>query len=142
MSTADRGTEGMNASTPRDLSQATVGELMGNISRDLSTLMRQELELAKTELKQEAITVSRGAGLLGAGGFAGYMVLLFLSIAAWWGLGNVMDAGLAALLVAVVWAVVGAILAVVGRKKMRQVKPAPKQTMETLKDVPGALAGR
>lgn len=120
----------------------SVGQLVGEVSRDLATLMRQELALAKAELKQEAITTGKAAGMLGGAGFAGYMLLLFLSIAAWWGLANVMDQGWAALIVAAVWAVVAAVLFAVGRNRMREVNPVPERTAGTLKELPGALKGR
>ena len=77
--------------------------------------------------------------MFGAAGFAGYMVLMFLSFALWWALENVMDAGLAALIVAVLWGVVGAVAFVMGRKKFQQVNPKPERTVETLQQVPGAL---
>ena len=80
--------------TGRDVSRASVGELIGEVTRDLSTLMRQELALAKAEVKEEAVKAARAGGMLGAAGFAGYMVLLFASIAAWWGLAEVMAAGM------------------------------------------------
>ena len=66
----------------RDVGAASVGELIGEVSQDLSTLMRQELALAKAEIKQEAVKAGRAAGMFGGAGFAGYMVLLFASIAA------------------------------------------------------------
>jgi hypothetical protein len=125
-----------------DVSEASVGELMGTVSRDLSTLVRQELELAKAELKVEAAKAGKGAGLFGGAGFAGYMVLLFLSIALWWALENVMDTGLAALIVGVLWAILAGVLFVMGRNEMRQVRPTPERTVQTLKDVPDALRGR
>jgi len=65
-----------------------VGELVGNVTRDLSTLMRQELTLAQAELKAEASKTGKAAGALGAAGFAGYMAVLFLSISLWWALGH------------------------------------------------------
>src|SRR5690348_9392685 len=117
----------------------SVGQLIGEVTKDLSTLMRQELDLAKAELKVEAKKAGQGAGMFGAAGFAGYMVLLFLSIALWWALENVMDAGLAALIVAVLWGVIGAITFVMGRKKFREVNPKPERTVETLQQVPSAL---
>jgi apolipoprotein N-acyltransferase len=79
--------------------------------------------------------------MLGAAGFAGYMVLLFASIAAWWGLAEVMAAGWAALIVAAVWAVVGAVLFLQGRKRMSEVNPKPERTVETVSEVPDALKG-
>lgn len=125
-----------------DVEGTSVGELIGEVTRDLSTLMRQELELAKAELKHEAVKSGKAAGALGGAGFAGYMTLLFLSIALWAALSNVMDAGWAALIVAVLWAIIGAILYSVGRSRLRQVNPKPERTVETLKEVPGALRGR
>jgi len=125
----------------RDVGAASVGELIGEVSQDLSTLMRQELALAKAEVKQEAVKAGRAAGMFGGAGFAGYMVLLFASIAAWWGLAEVMAKGWAALIVTVVWAVVGAVLFALGRQRMREVNPTPERTAETVKELPGTLKG-
>jgi len=122
-----------------DVEGTSVGQLLGEVSKDLSTLMRQELELAKAELKVEAKKAGQGAGMFGAAGFAGYMVLMFLSFALWWALENVMDAGLAALIVAILWGVIGAVAFVMGKKKFSQVNPKPERTVETLQQVPGAL---
>jgi len=134
----DRSTPMTETGHP-DVEGTSVGTLMGEVAKDLSTLMRQELELAKVEVKVEAKKAAAGAGMFGAAGFAGYMVLLFLSIALWWALENVMDAGLAALIVAVLWGVIGAVAFVMGRKKFAEVNPKPERTMETLSQVPGAL---
>ena len=114
--------------------ESSVGQLISEISDDLSTLFRQEIELAKAEVRQEARKAGRAAGMLGAAGFAGYMVALLLTLAVVAGLSNVMDPGWAALLVAVVWAVVGAVLYVTGRQRLRAVSPVPQQTVETLKE--------
>jgi hypothetical protein len=134
----DLGTPLTDAGRP-DVERSSVGELIGEVTRDLSTLMRQELELAKAELKVEAKKAGQGAGMFGAAGFAGYMTLLFLSIALWWALENVMDAGLAALIVAVIWAVIGAVTYTAGRKRFREVNPKPERTVETLQQVPDAF---
>ena len=125
-----------------DVAEVSVGQLLSEVTRDLSTLMRQELDLAKAEIKQEVTKTGKGAGMLGGAGFAGYMVLLFLSIALWWGLANVMNEAWAALIVALLWAVIGAVLYVRGRAQLRAVHPKPEQTVETLKEVPDALKGR
>jgi hypothetical protein len=127
--------------TAPDVSNASVGELVGHVAQDLSTLMRQELELAKAEVKQEVTKTAKGAGMLGAAGFAGYMVLLFASIAAWWGLANLMDQGWAALIVTGIWAVIGAVLFVVGRGQLKQVNPKPERTVETVKEIPDTIKG-
>jgi hypothetical protein len=125
-----------------DVSSTSVGTLISEVTNDLSTLMRQELALAKAELKQEASKTGKAAGMLGGAGFAGYMVMLFLSIALWWALANAMDQGWAALIVAVLWAVIGAVLFTLGRARMREVNPKPERTVQTLKEVPDALKGR
>jgi hypothetical protein len=125
-----------------DLSDQSVGELISEVTTDLTTLMRQELELAKAELKQEATSAGKAAGMLGGAGFAGYLAVLFLSVALWAALANGMDEGWAALIVAALWAVVAAALAVVGRARMRRINPKPERTMQTIQQVPDALKGR
>lgn len=124
-----------------DVGEASLGDLIGNVARDLSTLMRQELALAQAELKQEAATTAKGAGMLGGAGLAGWFVLLFLSIALWAGLSNVMDGGWAGLIVAVLWAIIAGVLFVVGRQRLSAVNPKPERTVDTLSNVPDALKG-
>jgi Putative Actinobacterial Holin-X, holin superfamily III len=117
---------------------ASLGDLLGDVTRDMSTLMRQEVELAKVELKQSATRAGKGAGMLAGAGVAGHFVLLFLSLALWWALGTVMGLGWSAVVVAVVWGVVAAILAAMGRKELNAVKGMP-QTAETLQEIPPTL---
>jgi hypothetical protein len=114
--------------------ETSIGQLISDISDDLSRLFRQEVELAKAELRQEGIKAGKAAGLLGGAGLAGYMVALLLTLAVMFGLGNVMDLGWAALIVAVVWAAAGAVLYANGRRKLRTVSPVPRQTVETFKE--------
>ena len=136
---------GGNVGTPMtetgrpDVEGTSVGTLMGEVAKDLSTLMRQELELAKVEVKAEAVKAGTGAGLFGAAGFAGYMVLMFLSIALWWALSHLVGHSWSALIVAVLWGVIGFVAYTMGRKKFAQVNPKPERTVETLQQVPGAL---
>ncbi|MFI5822316.1 phage holin family protein [Streptomyces rishiriensis] len=120
------------AASPAD--DRTVGELLSVVTSDVQTLFRQEVELAKVEVRQEATKAGKAAGMYGGAGFAGYMVLLFLSLAAVLGLANVIDGGWAALIVAAVWAVVAAVLYQRGRTRMRTVAPKPEQTVETMKE--------
>jgi hypothetical protein len=122
-----------------DVDGTSVGDLMGEVAKDLSTLMRQELELAKVEVKAEAAKAGKGAGLLGAAGFAGYMVLLFLSIALWWALYHLVGHSWSALIVAVLWGVIGFVAYTMGRKALKSVNPKPERTVDTLQQVPGAL---
>ncbi|WP_232665648.1 phage holin family protein [Pseudonocardia sp. TRM90224] len=101
---------------------AAVGDLIGNVARDLSTLVRQELALARAELKQEAARTGRAAGALtGAGAAAGFAVL-FLSLAVWAALASVMHPGWAALTVAVLWTGAATLLYAAGRARLRAVR--------------------
>jgi len=112
----------------------SLGEIISDISEGLSQLFRQEVELAKAEIRTEASKAGRAAGLFGGAGLAGLLTAIMLSLALAYGLGNVMDLGWAALLVAVLWAVVAAALFAVGRSRARTVSPVPRQTIETLKE--------
>jgi hypothetical protein len=121
------------------VSDLSVGTLLGDVTRDLSTLMRQELALAQAEVKQEVAKTAKGAGALTGAALAGYFVLLFLSIALWSALSNLMDAGWAGLIVAVIWGIAAAVLFVTGRGQLRRVHPKPERTVDTLSQVPEAL---
>ncbi|CAL9286768.1 phage holin family protein [Streptomyces olindensis] len=111
-----------------------MGELLSTVASDVQQLFRQEVKLAKAEVQEEATKAGKAAGMFGGAGFAGYMVAVFVSLAAMFALGNVMDLGWAALIVTAVWAVIGAVLYRRGRDRMRTVSPKPEQTMETLKE--------
>ena len=118
----------------------SLGELISEVTQDLSTLMRQELELAKAELQQSAARAGKGAGMLGGAAIAGYFVLLFLSVAVWWAIGSVTGLGWSALIVAVIWAIIAAVLATVGRNSLKSIRGIPK-TADTVKKIPDALKG-
>lgn len=112
----------------------SVGDIVGDVARDLSTLVRQELALAKSEVKTEATKAGKGAGLLGGAGVAGHLFLVFISLFFVFLLGRVMDLDWASLIVALVWAVAAAVLASAGRKKLKQVDPSLEATTQTLKE--------
>ena len=76
--------------------------------------MRQEVELAKAEVRQSAIRAGKGAGLLAGAGISGHMVLLFASVAAWWGIGDATGHGWSALIVAAIWLIIAAVLGLTG----------------------------
>ncbi|RIQ19571.1 phage holin family protein [Jiangella rhizosphaerae] len=122
-------------------SDASLGELLGEVSRDLSTLVRQEFELAKAELQQSAGRAGRGAGMYGGAGVAAWLTLLFLSIALWWAIADATGHGWSALIVAALWAIVAAVLAAMGRTEMRRVRGAPRTT-ETVREIPDAFKGQ
>jgi nitrate/nitrite transporter NarK len=100
----------------------------------MTTLVKDELDLAKTEAKQEAAKAGKGAGLLGGAGVTGHLALLFGSLAVMFWLDSWMHTALAALIVAVVWAAVAAVLASRGRKELKQLDPKLETTQRTIKE--------
>ncbi|APF34951.1 phage holin family protein [Microbacterium sp. AISO3] len=126
--------------TPSEQQAATtsLGDLLGEVTRDLSELMRQEINLAKAELKESGTRAGKGAGMLGGAGYAALMAIFFLSIALWWALGHLVGLGWSAVIVAVIWGIIAAVLYALGRKQLERVQGAP-QTAETLGKIPDAL---
>jgi hypothetical protein len=118
----------------------SIGEILGDVSRDVSTLMRQEVELAKAELKQSSSKAGKGIGMFAGAAVAGILFLVFLSVCAWQAIGKYTGYGWSALIVAVIWGVVGAILYVAGRNSLKSVRGIPKTT-DTVKKIPDALKG-
>ena len=118
---------------------SSLGELVGEVTRDMSSLMRQELTLAKAELKDSASKSAKGAGLLGGAGYAAGMVVLFLSLALWAALAQLMGYAWSGVVVAVGWAIVAGILSAVGRGELKKVEGAPV-TAETLREIPEAFS--
>jgi len=119
----------------------SIGALISDISADLSTLMRQEVALAKAEAKDSATRAGKGAGLLGAAGYATHLTVLFLSVTLWMVLAYLLDdLAWSALIVAVIWGIIAAVLAAMGRKELKTVQGMPRTT-DTAKRVPDALKG-
>ncbi|CUR57946.1 conserved hypothetical protein [metagenome] len=112
----------------------SLGDIVGDITRDMSTLVKQELDLAKSELKHEVTKVGKGAGLLGGAGAAGLLALFFVSLAFTYLLDNWMPVELAALIVAVLWGIVAAMMAALGRKDLKEANPQLPTTQQTLKE--------
>jgi Flp pilus assembly protein TadB len=118
-----------------DLRERPLPELLKQLSEQTTRLVRQELELAKAELTQKGKQAGAGAGLFGAAGAIGFLALAALTTCFILALNAVMPAWLAALLVAVVYGVVAAVLAMRGRAKVKQATPpVPEQTIETVKE--------
>lgn len=117
----------------RTTADASLGELVATATRDLSSLMRSELELAKLEIKRDVVAAGKGAGGLGAAGFTGVLGLIFLSIAAAYALGRVVPLGTGFLIVGVLYLLVAAVAGLVGLKSFKKMSP-PTRTIETLKD--------
>jgi len=124
---------GAGSSRP-EVDGRSLGELVGELTGDLSRLMRQELELAKAEIRAEAVKAGRAGGMLGGAGVLAHLTLVFFAVALMWALGNVMDLGWAALVVGVLLAIGAAVLFAVGRRQLREVNPKPERTIETVKE--------
>ncbi|CCH29518.1 phage holin family protein [Actinosynnema sp. NPDC047251] len=118
--------------TPED--RASLGDLLGELTGDLSRLVRQELELAKAEVREEAVKAGKAGGMLAAAGYAGHLTVVLLSFAAVFGLAELIGLGWAALVIAVLWGIAGAALYSSGRAKLKRVSPKPERTVETLKE--------
>jgi uncharacterized membrane protein YqjE len=117
---------------PRD--DRSLGQIVSDVAQDLTTLVRQELDLAKTEVKQEASRAGKGVGMLGGAGVAGHLALIFVSLCAMFVLNNAMPIEVAALIVTVFWAIVAAVLALTGKKALDRTNPALPQTQRSLKE--------
>jgi len=112
----------------------SLGELFAELTRETSTLVRKEVELAKTELTQKASRLGRDAGIIGAGGAIAYAGLLVLLAALVLGLGEFMPLWLSALIVGLVVVVGGYFLIQKGMQGIKRADLTPRQTIETLKE--------
>jgi Putative Actinobacterial Holin-X, holin superfamily III len=125
----------MGEQTTRPLgADLPVATLLNEMARDLSTLVRQEIELAKVETKQEVAKAGQAGGALGVAGLAGWLFVIFVSLAAMFGIGALIPLGWAALIVAGVWAIIGGACAAFGIRRLRSVRPVPTQTIQTVKE--------
>jgi len=122
-------------SEQEELRDRSIGELVSRLSSDLSTLVHQEIDLAKAEVTQKGKKAGRGAGMFGGAGVAGLLALICLSITAIIVLNAVMRDWLAAAIVTLVWAAAAAVLALRGREELREMgSPVPEQTVTTIKE--------
>jgi uncharacterized membrane protein YqjE len=113
----------------------SAGDLVRRLSEDVSTLVRQEVELAKAELAEKGRKAGRGAGMFGGAGLFGVFAFAALTTAIILVLAEGMDAWLAALIVAVVYGAVAGVLAITGKQSIEEAgPPQPEQTVETIKE--------
>jgi uncharacterized membrane protein YqjE len=111
----------------------SLSELLSDITTEIATLFRNEVELAKAETSEQVSRAAKAGAMLGAAAVIGFLTLILLSFAAAWGLAEVVPTGVAFLIVGVVFAIVAAVLASAGKKKIANVNPMPNQTVQTLK---------
>lgn len=133
----------MQAGSNTPSQDKSLGELFADLAKDSSTLVRQELALAKAEVTQKAASAGKDVGLVAAGGFLAYaafltfvaaLVLLLIEVAH-------LPGWVSALIVTAVLAVIGGVLAMQGIAGLKRVDPLPRQTIETLQDDVQALRG-
>jgi uncharacterized membrane protein YqjE len=131
---ASRQSQGSGLQTEPAQPDKSLGELVAEMTGEVSALMRKEVELAKVEIKEEVGRAGKAGGMLGAGAVAGYFALLFVSLALAWLLDQAMPIALAFFIVGVLYGIAAAILIPRGREQMKRVDPVPHRTVETLKE--------
>jgi len=115
--------------------EPSLGELFASLAQDTSTLVRQEVELAKTEMTQKATRVGKDIGFLVAGGAVAYAGFLALIAAVAIGLGQLgVPWWLATLLVALVVGGIGGFLVMQGLNALKRESLAPERTLQTIKE--------
>ena len=115
--------------------ERSLGDLFSDLSRETTTLVRQEVQLAKAELTQSATEAARGIGMLVAGGAVAYAGLLFVLLAIVFGLIEAgWDPWVSALVVGLVVVAIGGVLVLRARESLKPANLAPKKTVETLKE--------
>jgi len=114
--------------------QRKVSDVLQDIAANIQQIIRSEVVLAKVEVKETAQKASKPAAVLAAGTLLGLYGLGFLLLAAVYGLSLVMAPWLAALVVGAVLATVGGILVAKSRTALKQIKPVPTKTVQTVRE--------
>ena len=117
-----------------DLRERPLGELLKELSQQTATLVKQEMELAKAELRTTGQKAGTGAGLVGAAGFIGYLALAAFTAFLILVLNEFLPAWAAALIVAAVYGAIAALLGLRGRDKVKEAMPPAPETVETVKE--------
>jgi len=126
---------------PETGADKSIGEAIGDVTRDLSVLVQQELALAKAEVRQTATRAGQTAGMFAGAAVAALLFVVFLSLALWVAISDRTGPGWGAVIVAVIWLIAAAILFLVARAQMKKISGLP-QTTETVRQVPNALKGQ
>ena len=118
-----------------DLRERPIGELLKQLSQETTTLVRQELDLAKAEVAQKGQKAGKGAGMFGGAGIIGFLALAALTAALIMAIDKATANWVAALIVAAVYAAIAGILALQGRNKIQEAgPPVPEQAAESVKE--------
>jgi uncharacterized membrane protein YqjE len=124
---------GYDPATEPKRPEASLGELLSEMTSDLSTLFRKEIELAKTEARDEIGQAGQAGAMFGAAGLSAWLALVMLSLALAWLLDQALNTALSFAIVGVLWAIAAAVLLTVGKRRMSAIKALP-QTKETIKE--------
>ena len=119
---------------PSRADDRSLGQLLSAATQDVSHLVRQEIQLAKVETREELRVAARAGAMFGAAGVAALLALFLLAFAAAWGLAEVMPAGVAFLIVGLVVGVAGTWAFIVGRRRLETFDPMPQETAQTIKE--------
>lgn len=130
---------------PEELRERSLPELVKQLTEQTTLLVQQEIQLAKVETKEaidlakaemteKAKEAGKGAGMLGAAGVLGLLAGIAFTAFLILVLGTFLPDWLAALIVTVLYAAIAAVLALQGKKQLQSIDPAPKQTIETVKE--------
>lgn len=122
------------ADTRHYTDERSLGDLFAELSQEVNTLVRQEMKLAKTELSQKATEAGKNVAYVALGGFVAYAGFLAIILALIVGLAEFIPGWLAALIVGLVVAGVGYFLVQKGINELRNMNPAPRQTIQTLRE--------
>jgi len=115
--------------------EASLGELFKEMTRELTGLFRQEVELAKVETRQEVQRGSKAAAAMAVAAVGAFLAVLFVSLALALLIAQRLNTALSFLIVGIVWAIVAAVLIRIGRKKLRDVRPLPETTASIKEDM-------
>lgn len=124
----------------------SLGEIASDLLNNATTLIRQEVELAKVEAKQSATRAGKGIGMMAGAGVAGLLALIALTLTAWWGLAVLIGSaddpslGWSGLIVTIIWLVIAGVLFAVGKGEFNKVRGL-QQTQDTVKKIPNAATG-
>jgi len=125
----------VNGTGGPDLKDRPIGDLLKQLSEQTTTLVKQELELAKAEVSEKGKKAGAGAGMFGGAGVSALLGLGSITAAAITLLDNAMSTPLAALIVGVVWFAIAGVLALQGRNKVQEATPpVPEQATESVKE--------
>jgi hypothetical protein len=112
----------------------SLGALLSEMTSELSQLVRTEIDLAKTEAKEEAAKAARAGAMFGAGGVVALLAAILLSFAAAWGLATAIPDGFAFLIVGMAFGVAALVCFLMGRKRLEEFNPVPQETVDTIKE--------